>query len=122
MNDKIENCNPGEEYYQAVLRSVGDSLYAIGGKWKLKIIISLFNGTKRFNDLQRAVTGISPRVLSNELKDLELNGFVKRKVNTEDFVAVIAYELTDYSFTLEEVVLALSSWGEKHLETIKKSL
>ncbi|WP_343634033.1 helix-turn-helix domain-containing protein [Fluviicola sp.] len=119
MNDKIENCNPGEEYYQAILRSVGDSLYAIGGKWKLKIIISLFNGTKRFNDLQRSVTGISARVLSNELKELELNGFVKRKVNTEHFTEVIEYELTDYSFTLNDVIMSLSHWGVKHREHVK---
>jgi DNA-binding HxlR family transcriptional regulator len=122
MNDEIENCNPGEEYYQAILRSVGDALYAIGGKWKLRIIISLFNGTKRFNDLQRSVIGISARVLSNELKELELNGFVKRKVNTDNFVVVIEYELTEYSFTLNDVVMSLSKWGVNHREYIKKSI
>lgn len=122
MNSKIENCNPGEQYYQATLRSVGDALYAIGGKWKLRIIIALFNGTKRFNDLQRTVVGISARVLSNELRELELNGFVKRKVNTETFVVVIEYELTDYSFTLNDVVMSLSNWGVKHKEYVKKLL
>jgi DNA-binding HxlR family transcriptional regulator len=120
MDNKIENCNPNEEYYQSILTSVSDTLYAIGGKWKLKIIISLFNGTKRFNDLQRTVTGISAKVLSNELKELELNGFVKRKVNTEAFVVVIEYELTDYSFTLNDVVMALSNWGSEHRNYVKK--
>jgi DNA-binding HxlR family transcriptional regulator len=122
MNDKIENCHPSDEYYQTIIESVGDALYAIGGKWKLRIIISLFNGTKRFNDLQRTVTGISAKVLSNELKELELNGFVKRKVNTEGFAVIIEYELTDYSFTLNDVVMALSNWGSEHRKYVKKLL
>jgi predicted transcriptional regulator len=60
------------------LSAVEDAIYVIGGKWKLKIIIVLQDkGNIRFNDLQRNIPGISARVLSNELKDLELNGFKK---------------------------------------------
>ena len=100
------------------LDAVGDALYAIGGKWKLRIIIALTEGNKRFNDLQRAVTGISARVLSNELKDLELNGFITRNVY-DDRPVVVEYELTEYSRTLEEVVHSLSEWGLKHRNKIR---
>lgn len=99
------------------LRDVGDAIYIIGGKWKLRIIIALSEGDQRFNELQRMVTGISARVLSNELKDLELNGFVTRKIYTKTPV-VVEYHLMDYSFTLGEVVTALSKWGAMHREKI----
>ena len=50
------------------LTALGDALYAIGGKWKLRVIIALREGNTRFNEIQRALNGISARVLSNELK------------------------------------------------------
>jgi DNA-binding HxlR family transcriptional regulator len=97
------------------LSSVEDAIYVIGGKWKLKIIIALHeNGNIRFNELQRIVAGISARVLSNELKDLELNGFVKRVVHAEQTPVIVEYISTDYSRTLKPVIMALSEWGRKH--------
>jgi DNA-binding HxlR family transcriptional regulator len=102
------------------LAAVGDALYVIGGKWKLRIIIALReDGSKRFNELQRRIMGISAKVLSNELKDLELNGFVKRNVYPQTPV-VVEYELTSYSDTLNEVLHSLSTWGAKHLDKIRK--
>src|SRR5689334_14924283 len=92
------------------LSAVGDALYAIGGKWKLPIIIALKDGNKRFNELQRTIVGISAKVLSNELKELELNGFVRRNVYTR-MPVVVEYELTEYSDTLGEVLHALKEWG-----------
>jgi DNA-binding HxlR family transcriptional regulator len=100
------------------LRAVGDALYVIGGKWKLRIIIALSEGSKRFNELQRTVTGISAKVLSGELKDLELNGFIVRNVHEQSTPVVVEYELTDYSDTLDEVVQALSKWGAMHKKKI----
>jgi DNA-binding HxlR family transcriptional regulator len=102
----------------SALSAVGDALYVIGGKWKLRIIIALTEGNKRFNDLQRRVEGISARVLSNELKDLEMNGFVKRSVDTKAKPVMVQYELTDYSDTLDEVLTALHNWGRQHRENI----
>jgi DNA-binding HxlR family transcriptional regulator len=103
----------------ARLNSVGDALYVVGGKWKLRIIIALSQGNKRFNELQRTIEGISAKVLSNELKELELNGFVVRNVYAETPV-VIEYELTEYSDTLQEVLAALHKWGAMHKETIRQ--
>jgi len=110
----IQQCN-------ASLAAVGDALYAIGGKWKLRIIIALSEGNKRFNELQRAVDGISAKVLSNELKELEMNGFIKRTVFTGTPV-LVAYELTEYSDTLQDVMHALSAWGTMHRQTIKRQM
>jgi len=102
------------------LAAVGDALYVIGGKWKLRIIIGLSEGNKRFNELQRTVHGISARVLSNELKDLEENGFIVRKVHSEATPVVVEYELTDYADTLSDVLTALRTWGTMHRENIRK--
>ena len=102
----------------ASLAAVEDTLYVIGGKWKLKVIIALReDGSMRFNELQRTITGISARVLSNELKELEMNGFIKRKVYTTTPV-VIEYELTGYSNTLQHVLHALIDWGTMHRNKI----
>lgn len=105
------------------LSSVEDAIYVIGGKWKLKIIIVLQErGNIRFNELQRNIPGISARVLSNELKDLELNGFVKRVVHAEQTPVIVEYISTDYSKTLKPVIMALSEWGREHKNNIKKDL
>ena len=102
------------------LAAVGDALYAIGGKWKLRIIIALREGSRRFNELQRTIEGISARVLSHELKELEMNGFVRRKVYADATPVVVEYELTEYSDTLDGVVTALSEWGAMHQAHVRQ--
>jgi DNA-binding HxlR family transcriptional regulator len=97
---------------------VGDALYVIGGKWKLRIIIALNEGNTRFNELQRAIPGISAKVLSNELKDMELSGFVTRTVDTGTPI-VVTYQATEYTHTLRNVLEALSDWGAMHREKLR---
>jgi len=106
---------------KARLNAIADALYAIGGKWKLRIIVGLKDGTKRFNDLQRLIDGISAKVLSAELKELEMNGFVKRNVYTGSPV-IVEYELTPYADTLNDVLDTLSEWGAKHRENVRNSM
>lgn len=103
------------------LAAVADALYAIGGKWKLMIIIAIARGNTRFTELQKRVTGISARVLSSELKELELNGFVFKKVSV-GYPVLIEYELTPYSHTLEKVVTSLTEWGIQHRQKVKSEL
>lgn len=106
---------------QAQLGSIGDALYAIGGKWKLRIIIALMHGKSRFNVLQRTIDHISSKVLAAELKELELNGFVKRRVYAETPI-VIEYELTDYAMTVRPVLNALAEWGTLHKRKIRQTM
>src|SRR5688500_16446873 len=98
--DKFEEEN--ELQCKAQLGAIGDALYVIGGKWKLRVIIALLHGKSRFNELQRTIEGISSKVLASELKELELNGFVKRRVYTETPI-VVEYEATDYALTVRPV-------------------
>lgn len=103
------------------LKNVLDALYVLNGKWKLALILSLVQSSKRFNEIQNEVVGISSKVLAKELKDLELNDFIKRRVFPTTPVSII-YEATDYSETLKNVLAELSSWGEQHREKVKQSM
>ena len=101
-----------------MISSVRDTLYVVGGKWKLPIISALRSGPLRFNELQGAIGDITPKILSKELKELELNEFVNRTVYATSPVTV-EYELTEYSRTLNKVVLALGEWGSQHKKRLK---
>jgi DNA-binding HxlR family transcriptional regulator len=118
---KVNNEIPSETQCKARLGAIADALYVIGGKWKLRIIVALTDGNKRFNELQRLVDPISAKVLSTELKELEMNGFVNRNVFTGTPV-VVEYELSEYAETLDGVLKALSEWGAMHREAVKKSM
>ncbi|CAM3711059.1 helix-turn-helix domain-containing protein [Mucilaginibacter galii] len=104
----------------ASVTAVRDALYVLNGKWKLPLILTLSEGPLRFKDVQRALGNITPKVLSKELKDLELNEFVKRNVfNTTP--VTITYELMPYSLSLDPVLQELRNWGMQHRERIVNS-
>ena len=100
------------------LSATEDALYVIGGKWTLRIMIAVLGGHHRFNDLQRSVSGISARVLSTELKDLELNGLVQRTVLADHKPVIVEYLPTPYSRTLKHIIAALAQWGTAHKKKI----
>ena len=110
-----------EAQCKATLNSIADALYVIGGKWKLRIIVALTDGNKRFNELQRLIGGISAKVLSGELKELELNDFFLRNLDAGPPV-IVEYELTDYADKLDPILQALSQWGYMHREKIRRSM
>jgi len=91
-----------------------DTLDVVGGKWKLVLISILRGGKLRFRELSREA-GISPRILSKELKELEMNGLVTRTV-LDTRPVTVEYELTPYSHTLSDVIIAMHAWGKQHRE------
>lgn len=99
------------------LRNVLDALYVLNGKWKLALILCLVQSSKRFREIQKEIPGISPKVLANELKDLELNHFISRIVHPTTPVTII-YEATAYCKTLKNVICELDTWGQLHREKI----
>lgn len=101
----------------ASMNAVKDALYVLNGKWKLPLILTLQDGPKRFNEIQKALGEITPKILSKELKDLELNEFVIRRVFSTTPVTV-TYELTDYSGSLDKVIDELRNWGLQHRERL----
>ncbi len=94
-----------------------DALDIFNGKWKIAIMCSLNERKKRFKDLQRDVGKITGKMLSKELKELEINELVKRTVLDTKPVTV-EYELTSYGGSLEKVIIELVSWGLKHRKRI----
>jgi DNA-binding HxlR family transcriptional regulator len=93
-------------------------LAVIGGKWKFVILWTLARqGPKRFGELRRAVTGISEKMLIQELKELELDGIVLRK----DFRKVpphVEYSLSSFGMELSETLRPLCDWGTRHMNRI----
>ena len=119
MNTIAETCNHSEEACLASINAVKDTLYVVNGKWKLPLLVALQNGPKRFNEIQRALDGITPRILSKELRELELLEMVSRKVMPTTPVTV-TYELTPYSRSLDKVLFEMRAWGVQHRERIKE--
>ena len=97
--------------------AIRDALYVLNGKWKLPLIFTLSEGPKRFKDIQRSLGDITPKVLSKELKELELNEFVTRTVFATTPVTV-TYQITPYSRSLDKVLLELKDWGANHRKRI----
>ena len=96
------------------LSSTEDALYVLGGRWTIRVMIAILGGHTRFNDLQRALNGISAKMLSSELKKLEINLLIERNVYAEKTPVVVEYIPTDYSHSLKDIITALSQWGHKH--------
>ncbi len=94
-----------------------DSMDLLNGKWKIAILCSLNQDKKRFKELQRDIGDITAKMLSKELKELEMNELVKRQVYDTKPVSV-EYSLTSYGETLEEVIQQLVNWGKKHRKRI----
>src|ERR1700742_4954292 len=109
---------PTKEECTRSIAAIRDTLYVLGGKWKLPIISALVERPLRFKELQKALEEITPKILSKELKELELNEFVTRTVYATSPVTV-EYELTGYSHTLEKVLLELRDWGFQHRKKLK---
>lgn len=96
-----------------------DAIYVLNGKWRVPITIALMMGSKRFNEIQKEVTKITSKVLSHELKEMELNGFVEKKTYNECPIR-IEYELTEYSWSIKPIILALRDFGIEHRKKIQE--
>ena len=108
-----------EETCKASIVAVRDTLYVLNGKWKLPIIIALSTGPKRFKELHRSLDEITPKILSKELKELEMNDFVTRTVYATSPVSV-EYALTKYSELLNSIIEEMKNWGIQHRKRIMK--
>lgn len=103
MNQKETTC----QYRLMVSRDV---LEVIQGKWRLPIIISLLHEDKRFGEIQRDISDISPKMLSQELKALETNKIIKRKLY-DTMPVRVEYSLTPLGISLKKMLEELINWG-----------
>lgn len=108
---------PSKEACRSHALPVKDTLDVISGKWKLPIMGSLIQGKKRFKELERDIPNITPRMLSKELRELEVNQLVSRTVYST-IPPTVEYELTPYGNTLKKVLEAMAEWGTQHRKRI----
>lgn len=94
-----------------------DALEVLHGKWKLPIIISVSFGTKRFKEISKEVNGITDKVLSKELKELEMHKLITRTVH-DTFPPKVEYAITEHGETLQGVIKALHKWGTEHRKEV----
>lgn len=101
-------------------QALQDTMYVIGGKWTLPIINSICNGNKRFREIERSIPGITTRMLSRELKTMEMNKLVKRTV-TPTSPVLIEYESTEYCRSFGNIILEMIKWGKEHREMLRST-
>ncbi|PWV46126.1 helix-turn-helix domain-containing protein [Chitinophaga sp. S165] len=102
---------------EADVKALQDTIYVIGGKWKLPIIHSICNGNKRFTDIEQSIPFITKRMLSLNLKELEANKLITRKVDV-DASTNIEYEFTEYAKEYGTLITYMIEWGKKHKRVI----
>lgn len=89
------------------------------GKWRMVILAPLFQKDMRFTEIQQLIPNITPRMLSRELKELEMSGIVKRTVDNHSPV-LIQYGITSSARALEPIIIQLLEWGMRHRKQIIK--
>lgn len=104
---------------QEEVQALQDTMHVLGGKWRLLIINSICNGNNRFREIERSIPGISTRMLSRELKEMELNNLVKRTYD-RDADVMVKYESTDYCKSFGPIILEMISWGRQHRKHVMK--
>lgn len=99
-NDKIFSC------------TTSIAMELIGGKWKSVILIYLIDGKKRYNELYKLISTITERTLSLQLKQLEKDGLITRKVYTKKPPLKVEYALTPFGESLAPVLTSIAKWGK----------
>ena len=93
------------------------TLQLIGDKWKILILRDLLTGTKRFGELKKSVTGITQKVLTSNLRDMESSGLLTREVFPE-VPPRVEYTLTDTGYSLEPILDSMYSWGKNYKRSL----
>ena len=110
--NSIKNANcPGK------LMASRDALDAIQGKWRVPIIITLSFGNKRFGEIKKEIDDISPKMLSQELKELERNQLITR-IMYDTMPVTVEYGLTPLGHSLEKLLEELTNWGVHFRKTV----
>src|SRR6202012_1716879 len=99
------------------VQALQDTIYVIGGKWKLPIINSICNGNRRFREIERSIPGITTRMLSRELKDMEGNQLLKR-TGIPTSPLPVEYSPTDYCHSFGDIILQMIKWGKDPRERL----
>ncbi|GAA5627039.1 MULTISPECIES: helix-turn-helix domain-containing protein [Brucella] len=105
------DCSPG--------CAVEAAISLIDGKWKSVVLYHLLDGTLRFNELRRQIPGVTQRMLTNQLRELEEDGLIERKVYAQ-VPPKVEYSLSPLGRSIEPILLALKDWGDTNIERFSK--
>jgi DNA-binding HxlR family transcriptional regulator len=98
------------------------AIYFLGGKWKIRILFTLFNNkTVRFNELKKVLKTITQQMLSKQLKELEIDGIVNRKVH-QVVPPKVEYSLTEFGLSVIPILRSFSDWNKRNTRTISLKL
>lgn len=114
MTSNTEN---SKKYLQCPLTN---AMNVIGGKWKIVILGHLLKKEKRFGELNRAIQGVTQKMLTQQLRELEKDGIVHREIYKE-IPPKVEYSLTDFGRSLEPIVNQLWAFGEEIIENRTKA-
>ncbi|MDO4693141.1 MAG: helix-turn-helix domain-containing protein [Eikenella sp.] len=114
-----DNDSAATEHHADLCCPVRTTLGIIGGKWKVLILYHLSSDTRRFNELQRLLPGITQRMLTLQLRELEADGIVHREVYPQ-VPPKVEYSLTDFGRTLLPVIEAMHRWGETYAAATRR--
>ena len=98
--------------------SVEVAVELIDGKWKIMIIHYLLGGKRRFNELKKLLPGVTQRMLTNQLRELERDLLVSRTVHAE-VPPRVEYELTELGRSMEPILLQIRDWGERYEKALE---
>ena len=100
------DCSPG--------CSVEAAIGLIDGKWKSVILFHLRSGTLRFNQISRQIANVTPRMLTNQLRELEQDGLIERKVYAQ-VPPKVEYSLSPLGRSMDQILVALKEWGDANI-------
>ena len=98
---------------RAFVLAIKDAISVVSGKWRLAIVCALLSGPKGFAELERLMGEITPRMLSKELRELELAGVIVKQTMSKD-ARLRTYSLTPSGAKLEQVIVLMATWGQEH--------
>jgi DNA-binding HxlR family transcriptional regulator len=110
--------SPGHIHVPTDCRTVTEILSRVGDKWSVQVVVELGEGSRRFNELRRSVTGISQRMLTLTLRGLERDGLVTRTVYPTA-PPTVEYALTDLGRSLVPPLNALADWAVQHRDAVR---
>ena len=110
MQSELKN-----DHHTKLTCEVETTIKIIGGRWKVLIIRELISGVKRFGELQRALHGVTQKMLTQQLRELEADGIVHREIYPQ-IPPKVEYSLTPLGETLKPILYAMHDWAVEHLQ------
>ena len=121
MKENAETLSEDDQCNLMFIVALKNAMNVINGKWKLAIVATMIKQPRRFNEIERLLQGITPRMISKELKELELNNVVEKIESLDETTGKTTsmYDLTPSGRGLEKLMVQMAVWGQEHKESLK---